>query len=632
MTRKVLSALAFLPILSLVALAPAVLCADQPPKDKQLHGRELRQDDPEIRHYLEVNLPPIYTDPLPPTADEVAMLADLFRHGERKEAERVVWVLGNWKGATGIAVLLEACDSKEPAIAAQAASSLGMQAAAIEGEQKAQAVHKLQAMLDNKDRRVVAASLQSLGALKAGAAAADLGRFAPSEDYELAVAAIRSLGDIGDPANFELVRPHLDADNVHVAVASIEAVGKFGDKSLAAQLVPKLNAENPTQRVAAIRAMAALKPEAQASDLHRLLDDTHGYIRREALSALAEIGGEKYEKEYIASTKDADHTVRQVAVQSIGRFNLVRGAKAAYALFADPHFYVREDAVDTVVILNTDEVRQLCAGGLADKVDTVRECSSQTLGRLRCDLNLDAHIALLKDPYLGARAWAGWALGEIGRKEASPALYECAFPKNEKEDLKKVPVTQYMLYMDARASSILSMGKLAYAEALPIYREKIPMKPVPGYEGYPTDLRKAAVRSIGMLKDKDPKSVNILASRLNDMLGMYPESPDLRFEAAVAFGRMGVEGTVGQLMSHLKMTEETYEIRTISKWAIAQITGKEPDYQIPPRQHPTPDYFVRLVEEEKEPQKQPAQEQPQQPKQQETKPQQEKKPAKPKAK
>jgi HEAT repeat protein len=139
------------------------------------------------------------------------------------------------------------------------------------------------------------------------------------------------------------------------------------------------------------------------------------------------------------------------------------------------------------------------------------------------------------------------------------------------------------------------MGKLRYAEKQVIdkYRWMIPQKPVPGFEGQPTSMRLACVRALGMVKDEG--SLDILSGRLNDMVGMFPESPELRRECPVAMGRIGSKRALGILRQHMGQAEEQDDIRVASQWALWQITGEKPELKLPPKAHPAPDYFVRYL-------------------------------------
>jgi len=559
--------------------------------EEQLHGKELRHDDAEIRRYTDENVPKSPGKPLPPTKEAAAQIVSILEKGDRYEAERSAWVLGDWPAAGNASALLRACESKWPEIRAQAASSLGLQCEVISEQDRARAIRQLAGMLEDADPRVIASSLQALGLLDTDPAIEAVGRFTKSKDKQLALAATRALGNIGDAKGFQYLRATLASDDKDLACAAIEATGKLGNPALSQHLLRKLESESVSEQVAAIRAILNLKAKNEVPRLNALLRHKRGPVRREALAGIVELAGASYEQQYLDHTKDPDHTVRRVAARAIGRFRLVNGLPHLYALFADGHFYVREDAVDSMVAIGNEAAIQLCAKGLTGKTGTVRECSSQTLGRLKSDANLQAHIAILKDEFLPAREWAAWSLGEIGRKEASDALFACAFPPEDKPVAYKRD--DYVRYMEARSCAILSLGKLGYTKAFDKFHWLVPQKPTPSFAGQPTLLRGAAVRSMGMLKDTG--GLGILNSRMNDMYGMTPEDPDLRFEAAIAMGRIGAKGSISILTRHLNQKDETDRIRVGCQWSLWQITGQKPALELPPRVYPVADYFVRYL-------------------------------------
>jgi len=542
----------------------------------ELRGTELRHDDPEVRGYLEENLPSRPKKPAPPKQEDLRRLAEVFENGDRYEKERVAWVLGDWGSPLGAELLLEACASEWPGVRAQAASSFGMLAPVIEGQPRQQVVRELRRLLTDQDSRVVLAALRGLGHYGDAGAVNAISRYLESDDVELAAAAIDALAHAGGESVEPLIIGALASPQPDVVLAAIEGIPALGKPELAQHLVGKLHADSPAQRVAAIRGIVSLKATAHEGELLALLDDPHGYIRREALKGLVEFSGPAHEKLYRERTRDPDHTVRRVAAQALGRFDLRSAIPDLYELFADPHLYVRDDAVISLAQMADERAIALAAQGLSSETATVRACSSQLLGRLKSDANLDAHIALLDDKDLSARQWAAWALGEIGRKEASEALNRVAFTPEED--------------MEVRSCAILSLGKLGFLDAMPRMKTLALDKPTMTSPGGPLPLRTAAVRAIGMLRQQG--SVGLLVGRLTDWVGLTPELPEVRFEAAVALGRIGSAGGVDALEAHMKQQGEHPRIRVVCKWSLTQIMGRPPDYQIPPLNPVPPDYFV----------------------------------------
>ena len=524
-------------------------------------------------------MPPVPAKPLPPTEEDIQMLAELFEKSDEAEAEYVAWVLGDWTGQLNVDPLLRVSASEWPKVRAQAASSFAMLGPILEGEQRERAVRGLTRLLTDEDRQVVVASLRATGRLRAAGALNAVVRYVSSDAPDLAIAALGALEEAGIPDSFVHIQKVLGSPNADVVLAAIKATGKLGNPALAEHIVDKLHAQSPAVRVAAIQAVVSLKAATQEDRLLALLDDPHGYIRREALKGLVQLGGDKHEKVYLARTEDPDHTVRRVAAQALGQFRLRSGIGRLYALFADPHLYVRDDAVLALVAMEDEKVVELAGQGLTSPIQTVRASSSQTLGRLRSDRNLEAHVALLKDPYLPARQWAAWALGEIGRKEACSALDERAFAADEDHE--------------TRSCAMLSLGKLGYVEALPALETLAAAKGQGEGVNEPLlSLRVAAVRALGLLKQES--SVGLLTSRLTDEDPYFPEAPEVKYGSAVALGRIGSQKAAGPLDTYMRKGGPQ-KLRYGCRWALTRIEGKVPDYQIPPPDNPQPNYFVRRL-------------------------------------
>ncbi len=564
----------------LVPICLALACALwSPPARGELRGRQLRYDDAEIRTYLEQNMPAVPTKPLPPQEEDIRMISEIFEKGDRAEAERLAWVLGDWAGPLNTDMLVKASASQWPEVRAQAASSLAMLGPVLQGQARERVARELTRLLTDEDRGVVLAALWAVGRLRAASALNAAARHVSSEDPEIAAAALGALGEIGEPDSFAHVQKGLAAPNVDVVLAAVEATGRLRNPALAGHLVDKLRAQSPAVRVAAIRAIVALKAAGQEGELLALMDDPHGYIRREALKGLVELWGAKHEKLYLSCTEDADHTVRRVAAQALGQFRLRSGIDRLYGLFADPHLYVRDDAVIALAQMGDEKVIELAGEGLKSPTDTVRASSSQLLGRLKSDLNLQAHIALLKDGYLPARQWAAWALGETGRKEACAALNERAFAADEDNEVK--------------FCAMVSLGKLGAVEALPTLEKLAAAKGKGEGTNEPLlSLRLAAVRAVGLLKQEI--GTGVLIGRLTDEDPYFRESPEIKFESAVALGRIGSQQAVAPLDTYMKRWG-SQKLRHACKWALTRIQGKAPDYDVPAPDNPAPDYFVQRL-------------------------------------
>ena len=554
--------------------------------------RPMRLDDKEVETYIRERLPAPPLPPLPPSAEHVALAADLITNGTAAEAERAAWVLGDWPSPDGAKPLLNACGHKDAGVRAQAAASLGRMAELIEPGRRSLVVATLVAMTSDDDRRVVVQALRSLGELKAFGNTAVFARYVASQDAGLALEAVLALGRWGRPESFKLFRPALKSGDLRVVVAAIEATAALGDPALAQPLAGQLASPSTAVRVAAVRAMVFLKGTAHLSALAEMArKDPNGSVRREALAALVELGGAQHESDYLAGARDPDGAVRRVGLQAIGRFRLAGGLARAFELFEDKDFYVRQDAVDALVAIGSEQVLSRAAEGLGSQVATVRECSSQVLGRLRSDAGLAAHMALLEDAHLPARRWAAWALGEIGRKEAVEPLRKCAFLKAAR--IADADPT-WAQDEEAGACAIQSLAKLGDGDGIPSTVEVLKDKAGMNHPGAPLLMRMMSARALGLLDG--PDAAGLLVERFSDTGGNFPESAAVRLEAAVALGRLRAETAVDLLKQEIGREGSDSRLRIACQWAAARITGvREPLVFKPSRSSPFR-YFFRPVD------------------------------------
>jgi HEAT repeat protein len=547
---------------------------------QQLHGQELRMVDPPVRRYLEERIPPKHENPLPPDEEDLELLETMLRKGDPGEAERVAWILGDWKGRDNVSVLRVATGHDVADVRSQAATSLGQLHGVLRAPEKERAIDALVKLVEDRNQTVIVSAVRALGHLQAASAAPRIQPFVDSQDPTLALATVRALGRMRDPANFQHLRPALQSPSARLKAAAVEATGRLGEAKLADEIVEMLRADSPSVRVATIHAIEELQAHQHESDILRLLDDRQVFVRRESLKALISLGGERYQREYLKATRDNHASVRLIAARVIGRFKLERGITHLARLFSDENKFVRQAAVDSMVTIGTPEAQREAADELDSEVGHARACASETLGRLRSDEQIQTHAALIRDEHLPTRRWATWAMGEIGYTESAPDLFEVAFA--EDQDTK------------AKAGAILSMGKLGHRQVLPKCRWLLPQKPTMSSPGKPTSVRRACARAMGLLKDEE--GIGTLTGRINDWMNMMPEIDIIRRESAVALGRIGNRGPLSTLQNHMTAEEETYEMRIAAHWAIRQITGSAPELDLPPRGYPGTNYFVTRTE------------------------------------
>ena len=123
--------------------------------EENLHGQDLRMDDPPVRKHLQKHLPPIPKKPLPPDDSELKLLASLVEKGDPGEAERVAWVLGEWVSNDNLRDLLGAAGHAEPEVRGQADDSIGQWSGSLTPAQRISAVDKLYKLLDSQNNRIL---------------------------------------------------------------------------------------------------------------------------------------------------------------------------------------------------------------------------------------------------------------------------------------------------------------------------------------------------------------------------------------------------------------------------------------------------------------------------------------------
>lgn len=564
-------------ILALVTVSPSGA-------QKTIDAKKIRMADPSIRQYMEQHLPARPTAPEPPNPRQRNMLRSLLKEGHTAEAERVAWILGDWKGEGNVSLLIQATDHPDASVRTQAAVSLGNLAPILPREKRSQAFAHLRQLVSGDDPAVTAAAIRSLSLLgtQSNSPASVIRPHIDSNHRAVCLSCVRALGRVGTPDDVDDLEPFLDDASVQMTAAAIRSIGKVGNPADAQLLVSLMNSTHRSVQVAAIRAVEALGAKSLKHKLAEQLNSPSASVRRSALKALMKMKSTDLSDRFIASTQDDSASVRLAATRAVGKLRIKHGTAALGERFADGNKYVRQAAVDSIVTIGTDAAIREAATALSSELGRARACASQALGRLQSPRKLQQHAKLLEDDYTPSRRWAAWALGEIGDSTVAPELYEAAFRKQQDTEV--------------RAAAILSLGKLGYRRVLGKCHRLLPQKPTKDKPGVPTPVRVACARTMGFLNDR--KGITLLAERIrDDGEKKMPDNEEVRAESAIALGRIGADGSVTELLQeHMTDEEEMRRVRVACQWAIEQITGSKPRPEIPPYPSPSPNYFARSLQ------------------------------------
>jgi HEAT repeat protein len=254
--------------------------------------------------------------------------------------------------------------------------------------------------------------------------------------------------------------------------------------------------------------------------IQMLKTDKEENRRRASLTALKFIAGQLDTAKAVppvvtAARDDASDSVRKAATQTLGEIALSAQA------YLDPR-KTREKKKTEIA----QQTLKLALEGLidplrGDKAAEVRKTAAEALGRLGKDARpaTEPLTAALKDKADPVRAAAAEALGRIGpdAKEAAPALVEAL--RDKKSDRS---VRLFAAYALGRIDP--TPPNLAVAALGEVLRDA----------ESPTEARKAAADSLGLLGKVAEDAVPALAEALKDM-----KSVEVRRAAAIALAQIG---------------------------------------------------------------------------------------------
>jgi hypothetical protein len=148
-------------------------------------------------------------------------------------------------------------------------------------------------------------------------------------------------------------------------------------------------------------------------------------LRREGVNILRDVA--RFDPEARAAIRkllhDPSPRVREQAAQVLGNFRDKEALPVLMELLGDSEASVRRRAVLGLTRLEAGDAGPAMTERLASDQDArVREAAADGLGRLKSSQASGALLKALKDPSEGVRAEAIASLGEVGAREAAPAL------------------------------------------------------------------------------------------------------------------------------------------------------------------------------------------------------------------
>jgi HEAT repeat protein len=189
----------------------------------------------------------------------------------------------------------------------------------------------------------------------------------------------------------------------------------------------------------------------------------------------------------------ADPEERRDALMRLGTMRLEAASRAAVPSLQDPSPIVRVTATKAILAIGGDESANALIPLLSDKDEFVRRETAYALG-LTKSRNATAGLSerLLNDKEAGVRGAAAVALGQIADEAAVVALVGTLAPELAAPLKSKRKREQNVFVLRAAASALGQIASRAGTAALISALSN---------ENFPTDVRREAARSLGLIGD-----------------------------------------------------------------------------------------------------------------------------------
>jgi HEAT repeat protein len=368
-------------------------------------------------------------------------------------------------------------------------------------------------------------------------------------------------------------------------------------------------------RVAAAHALGGLRADGLEDDAGRLAGDAspHGVPAR--LAAIALLGRQRGDRAVgllRRLTRDPEPAVVAAAVARLLEIEPALLVPGLGDLLASTDARVRSLGVEVLQRQPTGEHVRLLGDRLDDPDPDVRVRARGALEELAGNAGLREDVLATATRVLGGRPWRGLEQAALlaARLDHKPAagrlvelltsdrpevLVTAAWALRRLDVPDTLPGVQ--AYVEAELGRVLGhtrlpgrkdvpgeiidhqlsqlnqfLGRRKYAPADGVLRRFIPKAPEPGHES-----RSAAVWALGRIHEGKPVPdlAGAFEARLNDVTSIPPEDSRVRWQSAVALGRLTARDALPSLRRFNPSGEPSSEpVSNACGWGIAQITGE----------------------------------------------------------
>ncbi len=248
--------------------------------------------------------------------------------------------------------------------------------------------------------------------------------------------------------------------------------------------------------------------------LTQFLDDPSPQLRARVIFLLPHFFDNTVVPRLIVASKDKDVSVRVAAVRALGEFDEKRGLEPLIERLSDNHWEVRSAALHSLKGRDDPRLSEIVVRLLTDDSASVRRAAVSNIKERRDGKAVEALIDRLNDDDFLVPSWAADALGVIGDKKADVFLM-----KTVKGEFNKSRTLGGDT--DLRRSAIKSLGLIGDREAVSVLISVLEVK----------ELQNEAIVALGVIKD--PKAVPDLLKCLSD------NDPNVRRLVASALRKIG---------------------------------------------------------------------------------------------
>ncbi len=499
--------------------------------------------------------PPIPRNLTPPRT--VELLADVLARESGTRKVRLVQDLGTVALPQAVPHVRAAMTDADPLVRAQAAHAASLLA-------DPSALPELRRLLADANARV------RREAVLAGAALGDGGFAAAGMGDAEAAVVIAALRAASSPEHAALIAQRIGGWPPAVQLQALDALGRLRAQAHADAVAAFLKAEVSLRR-SAVAALARMQARDHVRAIEALLADAHPTVRRTAAEALGELlAADRRNAVGRTLLNDADLTVRQAGADLLAAAPSDDALSALLAQLGAGYPPLRQSARRALVAMGAAAIKS--AAALLTHADPRRrEDGSWILGRLRSDVAIDAHVALLEGSDWPLVAQAADSLGRIGNRAAGPAVAALAARTQ-----RSAALGQESPQAEAFVAAMVAAGRLGETSVLPVAR-----RIMQGHQGMALEPLGASIWAVGVLSP--PPQRGEAAAALMRIYETRREAGDGdrdRQEILKALGNMMHRPSLDTLR-RIAATHSAPEQRYFAHLAADRIEGRDTAYTPP---------------------------------------------------